>query len=245
MFKLSNLIPLIIICLFSCKQKQNPQVLPSDSLTVKHIGSTKVKPQQYADTIKINFEQHKDILKIIPLLPDSAMGSWEWKKDERIKTIDFIKAHHYFIDTTKLYNNIKVIKSYYFRTQVVDGSWSISAYKIENDHFIVITNDMVGDGNDLNVYEFDQNTLKPIGIKNILGDYFQELLVDKQGEQCTKTLEDNEITFSYDFERKDLIEISSDYFSKKENSDCLKGNTLKYQFNTTLKKFELIEILWK
>lgn len=245
MFKLSNLFTLILVTfLYSCDQKQGTKTLRADTVATKQIDTTKMSSSNFADTIKIDYLQNKDILALLPLLPDSAMGSWEWNKDERIKTVDFIKTHHYFIDTTKLYNNIKTIKPHYFYTQVVDGSWSLSIYKIEDNHFIVITNDIVGDGNDLNVYEFNKSTLKSIDIKDVLGNYLQELLIDQHNDQCANTLEDNPVVFSYNFETRDIIEISSSYLSKKENSKCLKGNILKYKFNPALRKFECIAITW-
>lgn len=165
-----------------------------------------------------------------------------------MKWYNEIKANNYYTDDDPLYFTQK-----YFRPQeagftIVDGFWSINSYKTAENSYIVITNDVVGDGNDLNFYEIKSKSLKQYLDKKTIFSDFKELL-KKQGtsENCEAKFEElNDPIFEYDFSVHNKIEIDGSwYLTKEEYDNCLTGNTIIYKFNPESKKFEIEKIYWK
>ncbi|WP_128330857.1 hypothetical protein [Apibacter sp. HY039] len=250
-----------ILCFLSCK-KQNSNFqssLGNDKNNNHHINTNKTSEKfvkkpvhmkviedsvfnpgkyiKFKDTIRINYEYNEDLFEILPLIPDSAMNSWRWSKKERKQLISSIKKNNYFVDTDPRYNNVQIIKPNYFRTQVVDGSWCMSLYKIQKDHFIIITNDMVGDGKEIMSFEYKNNVLTPYELKNIYYQYPNNLINDSK---CKEELEEILSYIDYDFYTKNQIKI---YYpiSKK---DCYNGNLITYIFNKKDKNFHITDITW-
>lgn len=83
------LLSLLILFLFSCKKNEEKDESKitnqkaQDTVKVETGNNDIAKP----DTLKINYLEHKNLLNILTLVPDSSMGSWEWKKEDRIEYV--------------------------------------------------------------------------------------------------------------------------------------------------------------
>jgi len=199
---------------------------------------------QGQDTIRINYLEHKDLLSILTVLPDSSMKSWDWKENERKDFVRFIEKNNFTVDITKGYNDIIEIKPNTIRIKVVDGLWVLSIYKIKSNNYIVITDDIVGDGNDIMSFEYNNGKLTCIELDKLFGDYFAELLIDRNKSNCTEFLDENKIGFEYNFEDEEKVTIENSWNLKEENNRCFKGNTLAFTFNRMTKKFDLTKVYW-
>jgi hypothetical protein len=236
-----------LLLLISCNNKKAENTVKENNKSLKtEVRNAQIEQKvQSSDTIKINYNENKEILEILKLLPNKSMESWEWIKSEREEMVQSISRNNYFIDTTPNYNTIKHIKTNTICTQVVDGSWTMSIYKIAQNNYIVITDDMVGDGNDLMSFEYKNGSLKEIEFSSLFNGLQKNLLKNPDAKECAELLEDNLLTFDYNFNEKQKVTISSLFFKKGKNENCLKGNTLNYKFIPELKKFELQSITWK
>jgi len=198
--------------------------------------------------IEVNYVLNKELLDIILLMPDSAFSTWDWKIEDRKKWYNEIKSNNFWIDKdTMFFNQI------YFRPntacfQIVDGSWTISTYKTFDNSFIVITNDIAGDGNTINIFEVKNNKIiESLSFESLFGDYRKQIKLDNLPQECDKKFIDlDDPIFTYDFSDKNIVEIESSwYLTKEEFKDCLKGNSILYKFNSKTRKFEIDRIYWK
>jgi hypothetical protein len=237
-----------LLLLISCNNKKaenNTLKENNNSLKTKVKNVQIDQKVQFSDTIKINYNENKEILEILKLLPNKTMASWEWTKNEREEMVQSISRNNYFVDTTPNYNNIKYIKTNIIGTQVVDGFWKMSIYKIAPNNYIVITDDIVGDGNDLMSFEYKNGTLTEIEFSSLFNGLQKKLLKNPDEKDCSELLEYNLLTFDYDFDQKQNVTISSWFLKKGEHENCFKGNILNYKFIPELKKFDLQSITWK
>ncbi|WP_027127255.1 hypothetical protein [Gelidibacter mesophilus] len=238
---------IFIIGIYSCDSK----VKSTEESTIK-VNQTSTnssefeskKEIEFKDTININYSEHKTLLNILKILPESTMDSWEWSKKDRKKTVDFIENNNYLIDSTEMYNNIKYIKPNTIGIQVVDGFWTLSIYDFGLNDFFIVTNDIVGDGNDIQTYSFRNNKLTPTKMVNWFSE-FQYKLLSNNSTNCIDLLEENEMTYDYDFSDENIISISSWLLTQKESDSCLKGNYIKYKLNKETKTFDIVDIGWK
>ncbi|TWP29524.1 hypothetical protein ETU08_06670 [Apibacter muscae] len=201
----------------------------------EHNSST----MRYTDTIRINYNYNKDLFDILPQIPDSAIASWIWTKKERQEITNSVKKNNFFSDTDFFYNNIQEIKPNYLSTQVVDGSWELALYKIKKEHYIVITNDITGDGKNVMTFEYSKGNLKSIANENIFDQYPEEILKTNSTD-CKEQIEHIIPYMSYDFANKNEVTFYYDLDNKK----CFKGNTVTYLFDKNIKKFLLSTIEW-
>ena len=199
---------------------------------------------RFRDTIAINYKDNKKLLDVLQLFPKSNMGSWDWSQKDRTTMVDYIKTHNYIVDTTAQFLNIKYVKPNTMGLSVVDGFWTLSLYTLDADNTLVITNDSVGDGNDYTVYLLKNAVLQLIDATSIFGDYFNVLL-QNNSEACQNLLEENKITFDYDFSAPQSITIASWALHQDEDSDCFKGNTIVLQLNKKEGRFLVSDTYWK
>lgn len=246
-YKMKNIICTSLILFFiSCNNKKEEQVIKIQRAVDRtHETKKSESASKYQDTLKIEYLGHKDLLDILAVLPDSTMESWGWKANERMEFVKTIKKNNFIIGTTEHFSNIRLIKPNTMEIQVVDGLWTLSIYKIKPRNYIVITDDIVGDGNDIKCFEYDNGKLAYRKMEDLFGNYFLDLLIDKEDSRCVELLDDNKIGFVYDFKSEINVEINNSFYLKEnENGDCLKGNTLKYHFNQKTRKFDLLKINW-
>ncbi|WP_268849038.1 hypothetical protein [Flavobacterium aestivum] len=236
----------LILFLISCNDKKQEQLEKSERIVDRtHEIKKSESASKYQDTLKIKYQEHKDLLDILTVLPDSTMESWGWEANERVEFVKTIKKNNCIIGTNEHFSNIALIKPNTMEIQVVDGRWTLSIYEIKPSNYIVITDDIVGDGNDIKCFEYDNGKLVYIKMENLFGDFFTDLLIDKENSRCVELLDDNKIGFEYNFKNAINVEISNSFYLKEnENGDCLKGNILKYQFNKKTRKFDLLKIDW-
>jgi len=206
-------------------------------------GPSDEDSSKYSDTITVNYKENKKILDILTLFPETNMGSWDWSQKERIDLINEIKQNNFFVDTDPLFLNIKYVEPNTMGLSVIDGFWTLSVYDIDLNTKIVITNDIVGDGNSFTAYKLKNQKLEILNLDTVFGDYFSGLLKNNS-EECASLLNENEITFDYDFSHSEFIKISSWYLHKIE-TDCFKGNTIILKLNKSKRLFETKEILWE
>ncbi|GAA4113939.1 hypothetical protein GCM10022393_13180 [Aquimarina addita] len=198
---------------------------------------------KYSDTIVVNYKDNKKILDILTLFPETNMGSWDWSQKERIDLVNEIKKNNFFIDIDPIFLNIKYVEPNTIGLSVIDGFWTLSVYDIDLNTKLVITNNIVGDGNSFTAYKLKNQKLKILNLDTIFGDYFNSLLKNNS-EGCASLLNENEITFDYDFSHPEFIKISSWYLHKIE-TDCFKGNTIILKLNKSKSLFETKEVLWE
>ncbi|WP_019039732.1 hypothetical protein [Psychroflexus tropicus] len=240
---------ILAIGIYSCNSKvksnsSEKSIQNETPISIEPINETK-KEIKYSDTIYINYIENKTLLNILKILPETTMESWEWSKKDREKTVEFIEENNFIIDTTEMYNNIKYIKPNTIGIQVVDGFWTLSTYDFGENNYFIVTNDIVGDGNNIQTFNFSNNELKPSKMVNWFGEFEYNLLLSSDSTKCLEFLKENENTYDYDFSDKNIITISSWLISKKESETCLKGNTIKYKLNKENRTFDIIDIYWK
>lgn len=235
---------LLTITVISCKNKTQVTVRTSSNL------EDTIKVENLKNKISIDFKENKDLLDIVLLLPDSVFSSWEWKIEDRMKWYNEIKENDYYIDESPDYFNQKYFEPNRAGFSIVDGFWSINIYKTAENSYIVITDDIVGDGNFLCFYEVKSNRLKEyLDEKTIFSDFKTQLKKEEGNENCEekfKELDDPIFEFDFSNKNKNKIEIGSSWYLTKENyEDCLIGNSIFYNFNSETKKFEIEKIYWK
>jgi hypothetical protein len=232
---------LILIILNSCIQNAKKE---STNLKTSNITTEINQGLSYRDTIAIDYSKHEKLLTVLKLLPESTMSSWEWSKNDREKTVKCIEQNNFIIDSTKLYHNINYIKPNTMCIQVVDGLWTLSLYEFQKNHYFIVTNDIVGDGNDVQTFNFINNEIVPLKMINWFDGAGYKLLKQNDIKECNQLIEDNLISFSYNFSHKNEIKISS-WLTKYETHSCLKGNTLKYKLNKQNKTFDVVDVYWE
>lgn len=244
------LIILFTLTIVSCKNKTLNAVSKTSNSkdTLKTELLKKNEKSNSINKIDVDFKKNKDLLDIILLLPDSAFSSWEWKLEDRIKWYNEIKENGYYTDNNPDYFNQKYFEPNKAGFSIVDGFWSINIYRTSESSYIVITDDIVGDGNTLNIYEVKSNELRNYSDEEELFSNFKELLKKKEHtENCAEKFEEmNDPIFEFDFTKKNTIEIESSwYLTKEDYENCLIGNAILYNFNPKTKKFEIEKIYWK
>ncbi|PZW37576.1 hypothetical protein LX95_02885 [Mesonia algae] len=239
---------ILSIVIFSCNSevKQKSKLVEQKNNETSDTEPTyeleeKVK---YRDTIQINYLKNKKLLNILTLLPESTMDSWEWSKKDRERTVEFIEKNNFIIDSTQMYNNIKYIKPNTIGIQVVDGFWTLSIYEFNENDYFVVTNDIVGDGNDIQTFNFKNGKLTPTKMVNWFSEFDNKLLLNKSTD-CIELLEENQLTYNYNFNDKNIILISSWLLNESENKNCLIGNSIKYELNKEKRTFDIADIYWK
>jgi hypothetical protein len=218
-----------------------------DSLLLIESSQTTEPLKPEAIKVKVDFLEHKDLLDIILLLPDSVFDSWGWDIKDRRLWYNEIKEHNFYMDTTPHFLNLNYIEPHTASFSIVDGSWKISIYKTTDNSFIVITDDIVGDGNLIYSYEVKDNILEAYLDKNILFDYIERIKRDADDLNCTEKYEELSMPlFTFDFSEKNKVEIESSWYLMKEDyMDCLVGNSVVYVFDPSTKKFDVEKVYWK
>lgn len=238
---------LLTLTILSCENK-TPNSVPKtskDEDTLK-VEKTVIKSNSN-NKVAIDYEKNKDLLDIILLLPNEAFPSWEWKIKDRKKWYNEIKKNNFYIDDNPEYFNQTYFEPNKAGFTIVDGFWSINIYKTAENSYIVITDDIVGDGNSLHFYEVKSSTIKKyLDEKTIFSDYTKQLK-RKNTDDCEGNFEElNDPIFTFDFSAKNKVEIESSWYLTKENyENCLIGNAIVYNFNPKTKKFEIEKIYWK
>ena len=108
----------------------------------------------------------------------------------------------------------------------------------------IVTNDIVGDGNDVQTFNYINNELKPLKMINWFGD-FKYRLLSKNTPNCIELLEGYQLTYDYDFTDKNSVEISSWLITENESENCFKGNSIKYKLNKENRTFDIVDVYWK
>lgn len=246
-----NIILLILATSFSLQSCQNGSEKKTTE-TKLITNSTKKDslqvdtPIESEDTLKIKYSEHKNLLDILTKLPEHTMASWKWSESERIQFVKFIQENNFTFSASPSFLKFSLIGANSIGIQVVDGYWTLAIYKIKPTNYIVVTDDMVGDGNDIQAFEYKDGKLIEMDYMHLFDDMFLSHLLIHNNEECEDLLEDNLIGFEYDFTHTTYLTISnSHYLKENEHQNCLKGNTLNYKFNPLTKKFDLKAITWK
>lgn len=151
-----------------------------------------------------------------------------------------IQKNNYAVNSPDYFSNISLIAPNTMRIGVVDGSWILSIYKKATNNYIVITDDIVGDGNDFHAFEYINGNLSSISMEKLFNGFLKTILADKNDKNCLEFFDDNKIGFEYSFIGTKKIKISNS--SLEDNDGCFRGNTLNYEFNSETGTFNLTDI---
>lgn len=233
---------LLVFTFISCKKKN--QIQKSKDLNTESQSNTESiieeKDPRKPDTLKITYQEHKNLFDILTILPDSTMASWGWPKNDRIEWVKNIQKNNYAVNSPDYFSNISLIAPNTIRIGVVDGSWILSIYKKATNNYIVITDDIVGDGNDFHAFEYTNGNLSSISMEKLFNGFLKTILADKNDKNCLEFFDDNKIGFEYSFIGTKKIKISNS--SLEDNDGCFRGNTLNYEFNSETETFNLTDI---
>lgn len=221
----------------------SPEIDNEENISEETISTDIFRKEKYRDTIAIDYLSNKKILELLKILPKETMGSWQWTQEERIKTVDFVAKNNYLIDSTEMYNNIEYVKPNTLGIQVVDGFWTLSIFELNTGKSIVISNDIVGDGNDINTFLYDGDGLEKIEFERLFGKGINNIL-EEQSEKCLSDLADVYLTFDYDFTDTNVVKIISWGIDKDQFNNCYKGNAIEFKLNKSKELFELEKIYW-
>lgn len=173
------------------------------------------------------------------------MKTWEWPQEERSAMVDCLKANNQFLDVTENYNTIETVTPNYFKTQVVDGTWTASIYPISADHHIIITHDIAGEGYDIKAFELIGKHAQEIALDSLFGAEFSDQFLLKNTDDCRALISEEELPiFTHDFSEPNLVRINCYAATEKEHKGCLKGNELIFKFNPGTKRFDILKMSW-
>lgn len=229
-----------LLLLFSCKKNEQTKESRISTKEENHTSTNNDIDPAKSDTLKITYEEHKNMFDILTIIPDSTMESWEWKREERIELVKKVKKNKYIISTPNYLWRFSLTTPNTLHINVVDGSWILSIYKVKANNYIVITDEIVGDGNTFHAFEYVNGELIPIDFKDLFDHFITELILDPNDEKCMEIFQDNQIGFEYTFIDTKKIKMTNS--SLEDNDGCFKGKTLNYEFNPGAKKFNLISI---
>jgi len=196
------------------------------------------------DTVLIDYNKNKVILEALAILPFEYMGSWEWSQKDRKRVVKFIKEHNYIIDSDAIFLTINHISSHSVSFRIIDGSWCLSVYPINDEESIIITNDIVTGGNSISSYRLKNGILKDINLDKLLYQNVDKLLKNRS-EECIAIFEEISSFFDYSFNGKDILEISSWDIKNEEKRDCFAGDTILLKFNKDKVVFDIQNISWE
>lgn len=198
--------------------------------------------------IAIDFQQNKVLLDILLLLPDSAFDSWDWELSDRQRWYNEIKENNAYTDENPEFFNQLYFEPSKAKFSIVDGTWSINLYKANDNAYIVVTNDHVGDGNKLSIYEVQGGHIQnSFNEKTFISNFTKNIKKQDTNQNCNDTFNElNNPIYEFDFSNNDKIEIESSwYLTKEKYESCLNGNAVLFNFNPKTKKFDIEKIYWK
>ena len=113
------------------------------------------------------------------------------KLNDRIKWYNEIKKNNYYVDNNPDYFNKRYFEPNKAGFTIVDGFWSINIYKTVENSYIVITDDIVGDGNSLNFFEVKSNEIKKyLDEETIFSDFKEQLKKKENTVNCVEKFEE-------------------------------------------------------
>ncbi|MET4083294.1 hypothetical protein ABIB40_003263 [Pedobacter sp. UYP30] len=243
-----SLFSLLAIFLFSCNnQKSKITESQNSSVVIEAKQSKNLSSNSKKDTVYVNYGDNKVILDLLPLLPDAAFRDFKWTKNERQQLVEDVKKNGYYIDRDSFHLNLIYAQPNTIGYSVIDGFWEMTIYKCADNSYLVIANTITGDDNSLNVFNYRNGVLKSAENQTaIFGDFRKELMIPGAKDCAARLKELRGPIFDYNFRNLNQVEIESAlYLTKEKYQNCLKGNTLVYQFIPTEKKFKLKKVYWK
>lgn len=154
---MKRLILVLLLSIFvSCKKENQTPESKGSNKEIQNDTESVIEEEndRKTDTLKITYQDHKNLFDILILLPDSTMSSWSWPKNDRIEFVKNIQKNNYATASRDHFSNISLIAPNTIQIGVVDGSWILSIYKKSTNNYIVLTDDKVGDGNDFHAFEY-------------------------------------------------------------------------------------------
>lgn len=243
----------ISVNIFSCSShKQQEQTVIVNTLNIgKNVISNE---KSFSDTVWIKNKEEQFLLKVLTILPDSAMGtSWKWSMQERKQMVDEGIKRGYLINNSECCHRKKIKSKYNFFISVVDGSWEMSLFKINKGNFIILADERVGDGDGLYAFKLNGDNLTSLPISDIIPQairlFYKSPLSTSDEEEISSYEKrgDESVFLEYSF-LQDKILIST-YLGKgnvqKIHSKVYNGNRLDLNFNKGTKRFDIGKIYWE
>lgn len=223
---------LTIFLLVSCKEAKPQEAImpvPRPEIAAPSVGSGLSHP---------DYERYKTLLEVLRVLPDASMASWEWPAHDRRNWVDDVKRKGLTLDSTGTYR-VRSIHPHYLKYQVVDGYWTMAIYP-QAKGWLVITDDVVGDGHSINVYHYDGKAIA--ASHDFIDDLLTGFMRDPKRGDCTSYFDDS-AGFHFDFSVPDRIEVGMPGIDKVSQGECFKGNRAIFDWKDG--KFVLRSIIWE
>jgi len=237
---MKKLIILTITCialLSACNTKGT-----KDTKNVKDATDLSELPK--SDTLKIDFKPHWDMLLILTIMPDSITTNWKWTKQDRIDFRESVQQHNYYVDTTLENGIITKFNNDYIKSQTAKGTFEMSAYRIEDGHYVILTKEKTKDEQYFTTYELFRIGAVAVPEKEIIGDYRKHFLKDTTRMACFKILDKN-AKFDYDITQPGKVHIRLRDVYKEETQGCLNGNSIDLKFDKHVRPFVVEGIKWE
>lgn len=217
---------LLILSLFSCK-KETKETKEATPITTKTV---------------IDVKTCNDLFKILPLIPNESMDSWEWTVKDRTDFISkTIKNGFVENDTSGMFQK-KIIDATHFRMGVIDGYWEMKLYPLKPNHYIILTKDVVGDGTALFAYEYKNNKIT----KRNIGELFPKGVYNtlpKKKPTCKKDSRlDLGVIYSYYFHKNSLQLYNN---CPTDENDCYYFDSTIFLFNNNTGTFDIKTSYWE
>ncbi|MCC5916995.1 MAG: hypothetical protein JJU02_06670 [Cryomorphaceae bacterium] len=213
------------------------------------------------DEIAIDYFKNKSWLDVISLLPDSVLVSWddyigevfaEWKLEDRLAWYNDIKTNNFYNQNKHNYPEIIYSDTTKACFALNEGKWAISTYQTSAQSLIVIVEDIHGEWNAINYFEFRNNKITKFSCDDLSLDNFVKNIVQKDlSVHCREALDYTwEQNYSYgnlmyEYLEDNKIEIRTNWsLVESEFSDCLNGNTILFVFNPQSKHFDIEKVYW-
>ncbi len=231
------LVAIIIFSVYCCKSDPNKNVDQKKSDVENISGQDNTPETSEYDTIRLNYSEHADILTALTQVPDSSMRSWKWTKNERQQFVKSFQKDGFFVDTNPNYNDIIEITPNSLKTRVVDGSWVLTVYRMDQKNKIIITNDIVSGGNDIMAFRSHQNELVTTDFNDLIPEFY-EAFVSQKDSSCAKQVLGSNYFALGDYEFKnDGLEV--ELWQNDDYEHCIKSLSKFFKFKPENGLFEL------
>lgn len=227
----------LVLLLFSCSQKENSAQKISSDTIVK--ADKTGNPKENHKKIVVDFDENKLILEILAKLPDSVFSSWEWTKKDRGDMVQSIRKKGFYIDKDNFYNNIQTLNPHYLLTQVVDGSWNLWLSKISDNSYLVITDDVVNDGDEIYFFEYKNKELNALERQLYFNEFIDAIKSQSKNNECQNLVAENLQLLDFDFSKENIITINVDFLTDEKDKKCFNKTNFAFGFNSKTKSFTL------
>lgn len=183
------------VLLVACSQERAKLTTEPELVISERVLEDESEPPFEIDTVQVR-DSEKILLEIIAALPDSAMGSsWDWPRSERALMLNLALQHGYILNSDRIFNVKRIMDSTHFSTQVVDGYWEIKAFEGALSDYVVLTHNIVGDGDEFFAFRYTDVGISSIPLPNLIpSNYSSAFFKSDKPAECEIELDDYFVT---------------------------------------------------